>query len=105
MQKAFETSPEAFIDLQPLKPTKNPDFATPKNPACIMSPLSPIAQTVNLIQHSFTCACLLPRMHYCGGMLSNTTSRVFFHYVYVLESLKDGNRYIGYTDNLTFPRI
>ena len=25
-------------------------------------------------------------------MLSNTTSQVFFHYVYVLESLKDGKR-------------
>jgi len=32
-------------------------------------------------------------------MPSNTTSSVFF-YVYVLESLKDGNRYIGYTNNL-----
>jgi len=32
-------------------------------------------------------------------MPSNTTSSVFF-YVYVLESLKDGKRYIGYTDNL-----
>ena len=33
-------------------------------------------------------------------MPSNTTSRMFFHYVYVLESLKDGERYIGYTNNL-----
>ncbi len=33
-------------------------------------------------------------------MPSNTTSSVFFHYVYVLESLKDGERYIGYTKNL-----
>ena len=32
-------------------------------------------------------------------MPSNTTSRMFF-YTYVLESLKDGNRYIGYTNNL-----
>ncbi len=32
-------------------------------------------------------------------MPSNTTSSVFF-YVYVLESLKDGDRYIGYTSNL-----
>lgn len=32
-------------------------------------------------------------------MPSNTISRVFF-YVYVLESLKDGKRYIGYTSNL-----
>jgi putative endonuclease len=32
-------------------------------------------------------------------MPSNTTSRVFF-YVYVLESLKDGKRYIGFTNNL-----
>ena len=32
-------------------------------------------------------------------MPSNTTSRVFF-YVYVLESLKDGQRYIGYTHDL-----
>jgi len=32
-------------------------------------------------------------------MPSNTTSRVFF-YVYVLESLKDYKRYIGYTNNL-----
>jgi len=32
-------------------------------------------------------------------MPSNTTSSVFF-YVYVLESLKDGERYIGFTNNL-----
>ncbi len=32
-------------------------------------------------------------------MPSNTTSSVFF-YVYVLESLKDGERYICYTSNL-----
>jgi putative endonuclease len=32
-------------------------------------------------------------------MPSNTTSSVFF-FVYVLESLKDGKRYIGYTNNL-----
>ena len=32
-------------------------------------------------------------------MPSNTTSRMFF-YTYVLESLKDGDRYIGYTNNL-----
>ena len=32
-------------------------------------------------------------------MPSNTTSSVFF-YVYVLESLKDGERYIGCTSNL-----
>lgn len=32
-------------------------------------------------------------------MSSNTTSHMFF-YVYVLESLKDGNRYVGYTTNL-----
>ncbi|MEK7500542.1 MAG: GIY-YIG nuclease family protein [Patescibacteria group bacterium] len=33
-------------------------------------------------------------------MPSNTTSSVLFHYVYVLESRKDGNRYVGYTANL-----
>lgn len=33
-------------------------------------------------------------------MPSNTTSSVLFHYVYVLESLKDEKRYIGYTTNL-----
>jgi len=33
-------------------------------------------------------------------MPSNTTSRMFFHYTYVLESLNDGKRYIGYTNNL-----
>ena len=32
-------------------------------------------------------------------MPRNTTSRVFFM-VYVLESMKDGERYIGYTNNL-----
>ncbi len=32
-------------------------------------------------------------------MPSNTTSNMFF-YVYVLESLKDGDRYIGYTKYL-----
>lgn len=32
-------------------------------------------------------------------MPRNTTSSVFF-YTYVLESLKDSDRYIGYTDNL-----
>ncbi|MEK7584636.1 MAG: GIY-YIG nuclease family protein [Patescibacteria group bacterium] len=32
-------------------------------------------------------------------MSRNTTSSVFF-YVYVLESLKDGHRYIGFTSNL-----
>ena len=32
-------------------------------------------------------------------MPSNTTSSVFF-YVYLLESLKDGKRYIGFTNNL-----
>jgi len=32
-------------------------------------------------------------------MPSNTTSSMFF-YTYVLESLKDKNRYIGYTNNL-----
>jgi len=32
-------------------------------------------------------------------MPSNTSSSVFF-YVYVLESRKDGKRYIGYTNNL-----
>ncbi|MFH1894484.1 MAG: GIY-YIG nuclease family protein [Patescibacteria group bacterium] len=32
-------------------------------------------------------------------MPSNTSSSVFF-YVYVLESQKDGKRYIGYTNNL-----
>src|SRR5688572_972357 len=32
-------------------------------------------------------------------MPRNTTSRMFF-YVYVLESLKDFQRYIGYTTNL-----
>ena len=33
-------------------------------------------------------------------MPSNTTSSVFFYYVYVLESLKDEKRYIGYSNNL-----
>ena len=33
-------------------------------------------------------------------MPSNTTSRVLFHYVYVLKSLRDGNSYIGYTTDL-----
>jgi putative endonuclease len=33
-------------------------------------------------------------------MPSNTTSSVLFHYVYVLGSQKDGERYIGYTNNL-----
>lgn len=33
------------------------------------------------------------------NMPSNTSSSVFF-YVYVLESLKDRERYIGYTENL-----
>lgn len=33
-------------------------------------------------------------------MPSNTTSRVRFHYIYVLESSLDENRYIGYTTNL-----
>ena len=33
--------------------------------------------------------------HICG----NTTFNTFF-YVYVLKSSKDGNRYIGYTNNL-----
>jgi putative endonuclease len=32
-------------------------------------------------------------------MPSNTSSSVFF-YVYALESMKDGKRYIGYTNNL-----
>ncbi len=32
-------------------------------------------------------------------MPSNTTSSVFF-YVYTLESMKDGDRYIGYTSNI-----
>lgn len=32
-------------------------------------------------------------------MPRNTTSSVFF-YVYILESLKDDKRYIGYTNNL-----
>lgn len=33
-------------------------------------------------------------------MPSNTTFSIMFFYVYVLKSLKDGNRYIGFTDNL-----
>lgn len=33
-------------------------------------------------------------------MPSNTTLSIMFYYVYVLESLKDGNRYIGFTNNL-----
>lgn len=32
-------------------------------------------------------------------MPSTTTSNMFF-YVYVLESLKDGDRYVGFTNNL-----
>lgn len=33
-------------------------------------------------------------------MLSNTTFIIVFYYVYVLESLQDNKRYIGYTNNL-----
>ena len=33
-------------------------------------------------------------------MPSNTIPSVFFYYVYVLESLKDKERYTGYTENL-----
>lgn len=33
-------------------------------------------------------------------MPGNTTSSMLFHYVYVLESLIDGNHYTGYTKNL-----
>ena len=33
-------------------------------------------------------------------MPSNTTSSVLFHYVYVLESRRDSNRYIGYTTDI-----
>jgi len=33
-------------------------------------------------------------------MPRNTTSSSVFFYTYVLESLFDGNRYIGYTNNL-----
>jgi len=33
-------------------------------------------------------------------MPSTTTSKVRLYYVYVLESLKDKKRYIGFTDNL-----
>lgn len=33
-------------------------------------------------------------------MPSTTTSKVRLYYVYVLESLKDRKRYIGFTDNL-----
>ncbi|MFA5050612.1 MAG: GIY-YIG nuclease family protein [Patescibacteria group bacterium] len=33
-------------------------------------------------------------------MPSNTTSSMFFYYVYVLESSKDRERYIGFTSNL-----
>ncbi len=36
---------------------------------------------------------------YSGSMPSNTTFGVFF-YVYVLESLKDFDRYTGFTNNL-----
>ncbi len=32
-------------------------------------------------------------------MLNNTTSNMF-HYIYVLESNKDGGRYVGHTSNL-----
>ena len=35
-----------------------------------------------------------------NNMPRNTTSSVFFYYVYVLESARDGKRYIGYTANL-----
>lgn len=33
-------------------------------------------------------------------MPSTTTSKMRLYYVYVLESLKDGNRYIGFTTDL-----
>ena len=33
-------------------------------------------------------------------MPRNTTSTTMFHYVYVLQSLRDSQRYIGYTTNL-----
>ncbi len=33
-------------------------------------------------------------------MPSNTTSSMFFYYVYLLESLKDSKCYIGYTNDL-----
>ncbi len=33
-------------------------------------------------------------------MPSNTHSRIFFYYAYVLLSLKDSGRYVGYTNNL-----
>lgn len=33
-------------------------------------------------------------------MPSNTTSNMFFYYVYVLRSYKDGDLYIGFTNNL-----
>lgn len=33
-------------------------------------------------------------------MPSTTTSTLLFYYVYVLESLKDKKRYIGFTNNL-----
>ena len=33
-------------------------------------------------------------------MPSNTSFSIMFYYVYVLESLKDGDRYIGFTNNL-----
>ncbi len=33
------------------------------------------------------------------GMPSTTISKTHFYYVYVLESLKDGKRYIGFTVN------
>lgn len=33
-------------------------------------------------------------------MPSTTTSKMRLYYVYILESLKDGNRYIGFTTDL-----
>ena len=33
-------------------------------------------------------------------MPSSTTPKVRFYYTYVLESLKDGENYVGYTTNL-----
>lgn len=33
-------------------------------------------------------------------MPSNTTPSVMFFYTYVLESIKDGDKYIGYTNDL-----
>jgi putative endonuclease len=54
---------------------------------------------VALYLHAAPSASQAPYVTIVSDMPRNTTSRMFF-YVYVLESLKDSKRYIGYTANL-----